>query len=1059
MGLLRKISKTMVWGFGGGGGGAAGSKKAHVTLYGAEATFELIGSFDVDPYACAAFKYMTGVEQICIDIREMTPQMMRDIFGDQAPWVIKQSPPCQGASKLLSTAKSLQATYVLLNELCMVSMRLIVETWAPYVICDGKIIDDKELKARALADLPAFFFVENVPNITSRARPMLTALRKFFTDLGMVTQDGYHECRHVGDLAQKRKRWFFLVRNPFKVPSFLYLPPKKKGKVCGDVLGELPMPGDPAGGAMHVLPAISALNWWRLWKIPAGGDWRDLLPDDGTPRRARFRRHHVEKWDEPSVTIGGSGSNGPCGIADPGEGGARWFNGAYGMTDWNSPTKAVISGPSNGAAFVADPRAERFHHVDHVTPWTSYTGTVTHSPAPSSGAIAVAFPLGQRFKDCMGVLAPSAPSGTVTGEAYPSTGAFAYADDRSFDGPHGVLRQDHGAPRADWFSGDETRWHHTVLGVLSATGIAPTITGQGRIGGGAFAYADARGIYAFATETRWHPNILGVLSPLGVAGTVTGHGHITGGAFAYADRRVLDLRVSVDNPHAHRNKYVVTWAGGPAGTVIGATHIGGGAPSYADPRVDLARERPGFNSMDHVLGWNQAAKTVTGATRPGNGAPSAASPIPLFLLPQSGNPDRMHWGKYVVVPMNGSAPTVTGADRVGSGAVSIAQPLEVAVKDSAFHAGPGIGRLGVLSSAVASSTVTGNARIATGPFNYAAPVPLVLIPTAYCYDKAYAVLDTPNEPSHTVAGTTAVGCGAYARTDAVPAEGLRLALGCTPFSGSYGVAASSEPFPTVIAEAQIDKGMAAIADPTPPRAPFVILSYEEARRVADGEIVAPFAIVDPADPEHPLAIIDDMKKPPYRWVEYRDGRGKLKRRKEVVPLILISEDGTWHRPLTTLELAVLQGLPWMLHGAPLDFGGGSTKQRETIGNMIPMPVGAAVGDQMLAAGIAADLGCFFLSNGGGGIWVRPEYLDELTRAGVLAVRQQDAHKVPRGTLVILSDDARPYRRRPAPRSDGARAAAAARSQVVARAVLSIAKSEQRRDRTPRHSAARAATLH
>jgi hypothetical protein len=53
----------------------------------------------------------------------------------------------------------------------------------------------------------------------------------------------------------------------------------------------------------------------------------------------------------------------------------------------------------------------------------------------------------------------------------------------------------------------------------------------------------------------------------------------------------------------------------------------------------------------------------------------------------------------------------------------------------------------------------------------------------------------------------------------------------------------------------------------------------------------------------------------------------------------------WHRPLTTLELAVLQGLPWVLEeetpegivSTPLVLAGSSGKRwRERIGNGIPV---------------------------------------------------------------------------------------------------------------------------
>lgn len=796
--------------FGGAGGGASGVIESKADLFGLSARVELSGSIDKDAYACKVYEYLTGSEQVCVDIREVTPAMYRIIHGEEAPFAIVGSSPCQGASKLLSAAKSKTAFYSALNELTLVNLRLIVAAYAPELVGnDGAILFDLGVEVRrdALKKLPSFLLFENVPNITSRARTMLKEVRRILTWLGFVQQDGFHECRHVGNLAQRRKRWFMIARNPEKIPAFVYLPPHHPGLVCGDVLNPLPMPGDPAGGPMHTLPQISALNLWRLWKIPAGGDWRDLLPDDGTPRRARFRRHHIEKMSEPSVTIGGTGSNGPCGVAD--------------------------ERPS-------DP--ERLHHVD---------------PRPL----------------------------------------------------------DHALP------GDAEAWFHGALGVLCA--------GE-------------------------------------PSGAVIGGASPNSGCFSFADGRPLDLALFQNNPSAFSHKYGVACSTSEAPTITTATNLGEGMACYA-------------------------------------------APVKLDLEPQKGNAGR-HYDKYSVRSMNEEALTVHSATRVGSGAPSIAQPLAMKMKEGNFHHGDGIGKMGVLPPGDAASAVTGNARIATGPFSRAAapPVPLDLIPRDACYDKGYAVINRQVEPSNTIACNNYVGCGTYSITDAVP---LDLALGCSPRSGAYGVI--DEVAPTVIGCSKIDNATVAIADPKPAPPPFVVLSYEQAKRVADGHVVAPFMVFDTDHPDVPLAIVDDMAKPPFRWVETRSKSGKVVRKKEPVTLVLISEDGTWHRPLTTLELAVLQGLEWQHDGKPLDFGGGATKQREAIGNLIPRPVARAFGNQLLAAGLASKSGVF-LYGGGGGLWVRPEHADALRAIGVRVVRQQDIGHLHADEMVLLDDGAPVSRKRKKP---------------------------------------------
>jgi site-specific DNA-cytosine methylase len=88
-------------------------------------------------------------------------------------------------------------------------------------------------------------------------------------------------------------------------------------------------------------------------------------------------------------------------------------------------------------------------------------------------------------------------------------------------------------------------------------------------------------------------------------------------------------------------------------------------------------------------------------------------------------------------------------------------------------------------------------------------------------------------------------------------------------------------------------------------------------------------------------------------------------------LVIVAADGTWHRPLTTLDLAALQGLPWWFNGAPLVLAGSSSsKHRERIGNAVPPPTAQAIAERMLVALVEAHLGAFTLS--AGAVWVRPE---------------------------------------------------------------------------------------
>lgn len=654
-----------------------GFQKAIAKLFGVCGRFVCTGGIDYVQNRCDDFEYLTGVREACADVATMTVEDWIRVAGEEAPDVVFSSPPCKSFSKLLSNAKSIEEKYRNMSELALRMTELMLEAWAN--------------------KLPRLLIFENVPAIASRGKWLLKKLRKMLRDAGYVLQDGFHECGEVGGLGQRRKRWFLVARLEKSVPQFLYKPPKKRIRGCGEVLRELPMPCDPVGGPMHGLPALSALNWWRLWKIPAGGDWRDLI-DDGRPRRERFRRQHVARWEDPSVTVAGAGSNGPYGVADP-----------------------------------------------------------------------------------------------------------------------------------------------------------------------------------------------------------------------RCEQDVPDLRMKIGD-NAHVNHYVVAPFESPVPTITGASRPGSGAISVADARVggvQLRFDAEPFGGAMGVVDVRDPIPTITGGAYPSNGAYSVQDArIPRFV-PQAGN-EQMHIGKYQVMGWDDAAKTITTATRIGSGAPSVAD-----VRVKGFHG---------------ASDMLG-ADEPAGPFVWAAPVSLV--PKCKPYDHAYAVL-AKIEPAYTIAATPDVGCGAYA--------------------------VAEERAPST-------------------HALYGMLSCEEAARVLSGDSglgKLPFAIVE-QNTLAPTAIVESWDRSPFLWVEKRNAKGRVMRdragnpklQKRDVPLVLISADGTWHRPLTTLELAVLQGFPWWHNGTALVFNGGATEQREAIGNAVPPPVAMAIGEQMLLCLIAADTNSFFLTPSDGAIWVDP----------------------------------------------------------------------------------------
>ena len=87
--------------------------------------------------------------------------------------------------------------------------------------------------------------------------------------------------------------------------------------------------------------------------------------------------------------------------------------------------------------------------------------------------------------------------------------------------------------------------------------------------------------------------------------------------------------------------------------------------------------------------------------------------------------------------------------------------------------------------------------------------------------------------------------------------------------------------------------------------------------------------------------------------------------------VIVAEDGTWHRPLTTYELAMLQGFSTHLpSGDPFQLTGKNDgKWRERIGNAVPPPAAQAIAEVALTALMAAKEGVWTMS--AEEIWVVP----------------------------------------------------------------------------------------
>lgn len=430
------------------GGAKKGFAKAQLpVINGLAGQFNCIGGIDVDPAAVHDFDNAGPGRGTVIDLfthdqyvafhgkapppawREAPPADIRRAAGNQHPHVVFISAPCKGASGLLNESLSRTAKYIALNELTQRCAWLMCEAWA---------------------DDPVEIIVfENVPRLASRCRHLLSQIIQLFQRFGYAVAETVHDCGEIGGLAQRRKRLLIVARHMAKVPPFLYEPQKKPLRSVGDILGRMPLPGNPAAGPMHRIPHLQWKTWVRLAFVEAGSDWRslnNLVVDNGHLRDFLIvpAMHNsvlgVNAWNRPTGTIttrcGPTAGN--FAVADPRfDQSEKWHDGqAYGVREWDESSGAITGqkSPGQGAFAVADPRppSGQLFSKYAVTPWERGTGTVIGGD--DQGAYAVADPRAISGFGGAGkyVVTPyDAPAGVVIGDSTTGHGAFAVPDPRT----------------------------------------------------------------------------------------------------------------------------------------------------------------------------------------------------------------------------------------------------------------------------------------------------------------------------------------------------------------------------------------------------------------------------------------------------------------------------------------------------------------------------------------------------------------------------------------------------------------------------------------------------
>lgn len=523
--------------FCGVGAGAKGFNMAKARVGNVAAKFLCTGGIDVDPGAIRNFERLTGCPGTVMDLfdrgqftafhgrepgegwREQTPADVRAaLVGADGirPDVIFLSAPCKGFSGLLSSKQSGTDKYQALNGLTLRGVWLICEAFK-----DGPI--------------PVILF-ENVPRILTRGRGLLDQIAAILRGYGYNVAETVHDCGELGSLAQSRKRMLLIARQREIIPNFIYEPEKKRLRGVGEVIGKLPLPGDPVAGIMHRVPMLQWKTWMRLALVPAGRDWRALnelevvdgiLRDYGVVPEQALRDGvlGVMGWGETAGTVIGnqrSPLHGRHSVADPRPQQSNQTYHQYGVRGWAEPAGTVTgqSAPGGGPNSIADPRLGRVAHsnVYRITRFDTPATAVT-----SSRDTAVADPRGTAsdYTSTKYMITPwEGQSRTVIGASTTGDGAFAVADPRPTHGPNA---------------------HQNKMKVVSADEPAPTITGSDRVGSGALSVADPRPL-AFR-EGREHyvtGGHYGVVGWHDTALTVSGSASYDNGRNSVADPREIE---------------------------------------------------------------------------------------------------------------------------------------------------------------------------------------------------------------------------------------------------------------------------------------------------------------------------------------------------------------------------------------------------------------------------------------------------------------------------------------------------------------------------------------
>ncbi|MCM2537953.1 DNA cytosine methyltransferase [Burkholderia glumae] len=324
-----------------------------------------------------------------------------------------------------------------------------------------------------------------------------------------------------------------------------------------------------------------------------------------------------------------------------------------------------------------------------------------------------------------------------------------------------------------------------------------------------------------------------------------------------------------------------------------------------------------------VIDWSEPAGTVAGESLPTNGSFSVADP----RFTQSAKWNDGH--AYGVLPWDDYTGTIAGQQTPGQGYYSVADPRHAgpAKHNNEFRIIPWTDAAGAVTSAHGTGQCVQDPRAAS---EYHA--------------NAYRITHWDSHSGTVTGDFKASGGGGVA--DPRPAPG--------PLFSKYAVTHFDEPAGTVIARSDSGQGAFAVADPRPG------MRRERGDAYLTG---GHYGVVGWSEPSRAVSAAAGHDNG--RW-SVADPR--LPAQNEKIVAIIRALDGTWHRPFTTLDLAVLQSLVEPEEYLQLD-GLSDQAWRERIGNAVPPDAAEAIAEVMGTTLLLAESGeTFRLSSTP--IWVR-----------------------------------------------------------------------------------------